>query len=61
MKERPIRILSIDREKIGVSRPDDFARRFNPPLKLNPEMEHEFAIDTLSMTYSWYNVSSDYN
>lgn len=60
MKERPIRILSVDREKIGVSRPDDSTKRFNSPLKLDPEMEHKFAIDTLPMTYSWYNISSYY-
>lgn len=60
MKERSIRISSIDREKIGTSWPDDFIIKFNPPLKLDPEMEHEFALDRLSMTYSWYNIRSDY-
>lgn len=60
MKERSIRISSIDREKIGTSWPDDFITKFNPPLKLDPEMEHEFALDRLSMTYSWYNIRSDY-
>ena len=34
--------------------------RFNPSLKLDPEMKHELALDRLSMTYSWCNIRSDY-
>ncbi|CAH3017609.1 unnamed protein product [Porites evermanni] len=35
--------------------------KFNPPLKLDPGFRHFLAIDRLSMTYSWYNIRSDYN
>ena len=60
MEERAIHISSVNREKRGTSRPGDFTIKFNPPLKLNPEMKHELALDRLSMTYSWYNIRSDY-
>ena len=60
MEERGIHISSVNREKRGTSRPGDFTIKFNPPLKLDPEMKHELALDRLSMTYSWYNIRSDY-
>ena len=60
MEERAIHISSINREKRGTSRPGDFTIKFNPPLKLDPEMKHQLALDRLSMTYSWYNIRSDY-
>ena len=58
--ERAIHISSIKREKIGQSRPDNFIIKFNPPLNLDPDMKHSLAIDRLTMTYSWYNIRSDY-
>ena len=58
--ERAIHISSINREKIGQNRPDNFVIKFNPPLNLNPDMKHSLAIDRLTMTYSWYNIRSDY-
>ena len=60
MEERAIHISSVNREKRGTSRPGDFTIKFNPPLKRDPEMKHELALDRLSMTYSWYNIRSDY-
>ena len=60
MEERAIHISSINREKRGTSRPGDFTIKFNPSLKLNPEKKHQLALDRLSMTYSWYNIRSDY-
>ena len=60
MEERAIHISSINREKRGTSRPGDFTIKFNPSLKLDPEMKHQLALDRLSMTYSWYNIRSDY-
>ena len=60
MQERAIHISSINREKRGVSRPGDFTIKFNPSLKLDPEKKHQLALDRLSMTYSWYNIRSDY-
>ena len=58
--ERAIHISSINREKIGQNRPDDFVIKFNPPLNLDPDMKHSLATDRLIMTYSWYNIRSDY-
>ena len=59
-EERAIHISSINREKRGTSRPGDFTIKFNPSLKLDPEKKHQLALDRLSMTYSWYNIRSDY-
>ena len=61
MEERAIHISSINREKRGTSRPGDFTIKFNPSLKLDPDKKHELALDRLSMTYSWYNIRSDYD
>ena len=58
--ERAIHISSINREKTGENRPDNFLIKFNPPLKLDREMQHSLAIDRLTMTYSWYNIRSSY-
>ena len=58
--ERAIHISSINREKTGENRPDNFLIKFNPPLNLNPDMKHSLAIDRLTMTYSWYNIRSSY-
>ena len=30
-------------------------------MKLDPDKKHELALDRLSMTYSWYNIRSDYD
>ena len=60
MEERAIHISSINREKRGTSGPGDFTIKFNPSLKLDPDMKHELALDRLSMTYSWYSIRSDY-
>ena len=58
--ERAIHISSINREKTGENRQDNFLIKFNPPLNLNPDMKHSLAIDRLTMTYSWYNIRSSY-
>ena len=60
MEERAIHISSVKRKKRGTSIPGDFTIKFNPPLKLDPKMKHKLALDRLSMTYSWYNIRSDY-
>ncbi|CAH3173200.1 unnamed protein product, partial [Porites lobata] len=60
MEERAIHISSINREKRGTSKPGDFTIKFNPSLKLDPDKTHQLALDRLSMTYSWYNIRSDY-
>ena len=60
MEERAIHISSVNREKRGENKPDDFTIKFNPTLKLDPEKKHTLAVDRVSMTYSWYNIRSDY-
>ena len=49
--ERAIHISSINREKTGENRPDNFLIKFNPPLKLD-SAKHYLAIDRMTMTYS---------
>ena len=58
--ERAIHISSINREKTGENRSDTFLIKFNPPLKLERELNHSLAIDRVTMTYSWYNIRSSY-
>ena len=58
--ERAIHISSINREKTGENRPGNFIIKFNPPLNLSPDMKYSLAIDRLAMSYSWYNIRSDY-
>ena len=61
MQERAIHISSVNRQKIGRSRPEYFIIKFDPPLKLDTTMRHELAVDRVSMTYSWHNVNAGYN
>ena len=58
--ERSIHISSINRQKLGVSKPDDFTIKFSPQLHLDPNMRHELAVDKVSMTYSWHNITQEY-
>lgn len=60
MEELAIHISSVNRGKRGTRRPGDFTIKFNPTLKLDPEMKHKLALGRLPMTYSWYNIRSDY-
>ena len=58
--QRAINISSINRQKIGRSRPEDFVIKFNPVMHLSTEMHHELAVDRVSMTYSWHNINAEY-
>jgi len=60
MQERAINISSINRQKLGRSRPEDFVIKFNPAMHLDTEMHHELAVDRVSMTYSWHNINAEY-
>ena len=60
MQERAINISSINRQKIGRSRPENFVIKFDPIMHLDTEMHHELAVDRVSMTYSWHNINSEY-
>ena len=60
MQERAIHISSVNREKIGTSKAEDFLIKFNPILKLRDDMINEIAVDRLTMTYSWHNINPEY-
>ena len=60
MQERAIQISSVNRQKIGRSRPEDFTIKFDPVLNLERNMYHEMAMDLVSMTYSWHNINPEY-
>ena len=55
--ERSIQISSINRERSGVSKPEDFVIKFTPALELSDDMYHEIAMNKVNMTYSWHNIS----
>ena len=61
MEERSIYISSVHREKVGTSKTHDFKIKLQTTLKLDQNMKHEIAVDTVMMTYSWHNVSDKYN
>ena len=58
--ERALHISSINREKIGRSKPEDFVIKFDPVMHLSNDMKHELAVDRVSMTYSWHNINTEY-
>ena len=60
MQERAIHISSVNRQKIGQNKAEDFIIKFDPVLKLQSNMTHEIALDKASMTYSWHNISDQY-
>ena len=61
MEERSIYISSVDRERVGESVTHDFKIKLEITLKLDHNMKHEIAVDTIMMTYSWLNISGSYN
>ena len=60
MQERAIHISSVNRQKIGQNKAEDFITKFDPVLKLQSNMTHEIALDKATMTYSWHNISDQY-
>ena len=54
MQERAIHFSSVDRQKIGKNKAED------PVLKLQNDMTYEIALDKVTMTYSWHNISDQY-
>ena len=53
MSEFLLRFSSKNRQKSGVSFIHDFTTKFNEHIKLSYDMNHEIAVRTISMTYSW--------
>ena len=60
MQERAIHISSVDRQKIGKNKVEDFIIKFDPVSKLQNNMTHELAMAKVTMTYSWHNISDQY-
>ena len=60
MQEITIHISFVDRQKIGKNKAEDFVIKFDPVLKLRNNMTHKFALDKVTMTYSWHNISDKY-
>ena len=60
MQEIAIHISSVDRQKIGKSKAEDFIIKFNPVLKLQNNMTQKLAMDKVTMTYSWHDISDQY-
>ena len=50
MQERAIHISSVDRQKIGQNKAENFIIKFNRVLKLQSDMTHEMALDNVTMT-----------
>ena len=55
----PLFINSVD--GIGKSKSHDFVVRFNPPLEFDKNKDYYIALDSITMAYSWDNVSTEYN
>ena len=60
MQERAIHISSVDRQKVGQNKAEDFIIKFDPVLKLQNNMTHEIALNKATMTYSWHTISDQY-
>ena len=60
MQERAIQISSVNRQKIGQNKAGDFIIKFDPVLKLQNNMTYEIALDKATKTYSWHNISEQY-
>ena len=58
-EELSIFFSSVDRQKFGKNKAEDFIIKFDPVLKLQI-MTHELAMDKVTMTYSWHNISDQY-
>ena len=60
MQERAIHISFADRQNIGKNKAEDFIIKFDPVLKLQNNITHKLALDKVTMTYSWHNISEQY-
>ena len=60
MQERAIHISFVDRQKIRQNKAEDIIIKFDPVLKLQNDMTPEIALDKVTMTYSWHNISEQY-
>ena len=55
----PLFINSVD--GVDDSKSHDFTVRFNSALELDKNKKYNVALSSISMAYTWYNVSSKYN
>ena len=58
MNETPMFIRSVN--GIVNSKSHDFTIRINPPIEFDSNKDYYLALDSISMSYSWYNVSTKY-
>ena len=58
--ERAIFISSINRETIRDTSSHNFKIKFTPTLRLPSGMTCSLALDKLSVTYSWHNITPAY-
>ena len=56
-----IYISSVDTDKVGVSNTHDFKIKLGKTYKLDTDMKHEIAVDTVMMIYSWHKISENNN
>ena len=54
-------VITLRSSAISNAQPHDFTTVFIPPIQLNENVDYFLALDSLSMTYSWYNISTTYN
>ena len=57
--QTPIVLSSVDGAKGSSSH--DFIVSFHPQINLNKNWKYYICLDTLNMSYSWHNVTSEYN
>ena len=59
MNEIPMFINSVN--GIADSEPHNFIIKATPPIEIDSNKDYYLALDSISMSYSWYNVSLKYN
>jgi len=60
MTQRSLNFSSKRRKKIGMSKACDFTIKFDPVWKLSSDMTHDIAVNRILMTYSFHNITPEY-
>ena len=61
MTERALHVSSVNRQEVGKNSASDFIIRFKLPIELPKSQINEIALDKVSMNYSWYNITPEYD
>jgi len=48
-------------EKQKKNKPSDFTMRYGQPIILDPNKQYELGLDQLSMSFTWFNITSELN